>query len=77
MSRNHSNVTGRCNLVMVNESRLFLNMNCLGPYAFACGVLGHTNRTCEKLFELDSNDGVRGRDASLKPISHKIGINCC
>lgn len=45
----------------------------LGTFCFACGVLGHTDRTCEKLFEQDSDDGVRGWDASLKPVSRKLG----
>lgn len=39
--------------------RLSFKYERFGTFCFACGVLGHTDRTCETLFERDSDDGVR------------------
>jgi hypothetical protein len=45
----------------------------LGVFCHRCGLLGHTDKVCPELYELDSDDGVRNWGADLKPVSHKIG----
>jgi len=45
----------------------------LGVFCHRCGVLGHTDKFCPELFELDSDDGVRNWGPFLKPVSQRIG----
>jgi len=37
-------------------------------------LIGHTDKVCPELFELDADDGIRNWGADLKPISQRIGI---
>ncbi|MCH89220.1 hypothetical protein A2U01_0010114, partial [Trifolium medium] len=39
----------------------------LGIFCFMCGVVGHTDKKCSKLFELEADDGVRGWGNDIKP----------
>ncbi|MCH88761.1 hypothetical protein A2U01_0009653, partial [Trifolium medium] len=39
----------------------------LGIFCFMCGVVGHTDKKCSKLFELEVDDGVRGWGNDIKP----------
>ena len=45
----------------------FVQYKRLGTFYYVCGVLGHTDRTCEILFDQENDDGQRGRGASMKP----------
>lgn len=44
-----------------NGSFVTNNLKCekLGVFCHRCGLLGHTEKVCPKLFELESDDGVR------------------
>jgi hypothetical protein len=39
----------------------------LGIFCFMCGILGHTDKKCTKLYELEDDDGFRGWGNDLKP----------
>jgi len=39
----------------------------LGVFCHRCGVLGHTNKKCPELFELEADDGVRDWGVFYKP----------
>jgi len=45
----------------------------LGVFCHRCGLIGHTNKVCPELFELDVDDGVHNLGADLKPVSQRIG----
>jgi len=47
----------------------------LGTFYFLCGVLGHRDKTCAKLFEVEEDDGFREWSNDLKPESCKRGVN--
>jgi hypothetical protein len=36
-------------------------------------LIGHTDKVCPKLFELEANDGVRNWGVDLKPVTQRIG----
>ena len=44
----------------------------LGVFCHRCGVLGHTDKACSELFELDADDGVRHWGVFLKPAAQRI-----
>lgn len=45
----------------------------LGVFCYRCGLLGHTDKVCPNLFELDSDDGVREWGVELRPSVHRVG----
>jgi hypothetical protein len=45
----------------------------LGVFYHRCGVIGHTDKVCPELFELESDDEVRNWGLYLKPMSQRIG----
>jgi len=45
----------------------------LSVFCHMCGVLGHTDKTCPELFELEADDGVRNWGVFLKPTAQRIG----
>ena len=47
----------------------------LGTFYFLCGVLGHRDKTCAKLFEVEEDDDFREWSNDLKPESRKRGVN--
>jgi len=47
----------------------------LGTYCFLCGVLGHTDKPCAKLYDVEEDDGVREWSNDLKPESCKGEVN--
>jgi len=51
----------------------------LGVFCHRCGSIGHTDKVCPELYELDSDDGFRNWGIYLKPAAHRIGTaatNC-
>jgi hypothetical protein len=42
-------------------------------FCYQCGLIGHTDKVCPNLFELDSDDGVRECGVELRPNVHRIG----
>ena len=45
----------------------------LGVFCHRCGMLGHTDKVCPELFELNSDDGVRNWGVFLKLVPQRIG----
>jgi len=45
----------------------------LGVFCHKCGLIGHTDKVCSDLFELEADDGVRNWGADLKPVTQRIG----
>jgi len=45
----------------------------LGVFCHKCGIIGHTDKTCPELFELEADDGIRHWGPYLKPAAHRIG----
>jgi len=45
----------------------------LGVFCNRCEIIGHTDKVCPELFELDSDDGIRNWGPYLKPVSQLIG----
>ena len=46
----------------------------MGVFRHRCGLIGHTDKVCPELFELEYDDGVRNWGAYLKLVSQKIGM---
>jgi hypothetical protein len=42
-------------------------------FCHMCGVIGHTDKVCPELFELESDDGIRNWGPYLKPAQQCIG----
>lgn len=42
-------------------------------FCHRCGLLGHTDKVCPELFELEADDNVRNWGADLKPVTNRIG----
>lgn len=45
----------------------------LGNFCYACGILGHTDRACEVLYDQEHDDGKRGWSVNLKFEPRKMG----
>jgi hypothetical protein len=45
----------------------------LGTFCFKCGAIGHTDKKCSKLFEMEDDDGQREWGNDLKPEPHRGG----
>ena len=45
----------------------------LGIFCYLCGLLGHTDKSCPRLFEMEEDDGVRGWGEFFRPIDRRMG----
>jgi hypothetical protein len=45
----------------------------LGIFCFLCGMLGHTDKSCVKLFDMEVDDGTRGWGENLRPLVKRMG----
>jgi len=64
--------------VRVNDGNyvpVFFKYEKLGVFCYICGLIGHTDKVCPELFEINSDDGVRGWGPDLKPVAHRVGTS--
>jgi 14-3-3 protein epsilon len=47
----------------------------LGIFCYLCGLLGHTDKNCPKLFDMEHDDGVRGWGENLRPLVKRMGTS--
>jgi hypothetical protein len=62
--------------VQANEGnfvQILFNYKKLGIFCFLCGVLGHTDKNCPKLFDMEQNDGVRDWGDNIRPLIKRMG----
>jgi hypothetical protein len=45
----------------------------LGIFCFLCGVLGHMDKDCTKLFDMEQDDGVREWGDNIRPLIKRMG----
>lgn len=45
----------------------------LGNFCFLCGILGHTDQFCSKIFSLENDDGSRGWGPELRADQRRGG----
>jgi hypothetical protein len=45
----------------------------LGVFCYLCGVVGHTDKSCPKLFDMEHDDGTRGWGENIRPLIKRMG----
>jgi 14-3-3 protein epsilon len=58
-----------------NYVQIIFKYEKLGVFCYLCGLLGHTDRNCPKLFDMDHDDGVRGWGESIRPLITRMGTS--
>jgi hypothetical protein len=58
-----------------NYVQIIFKYEKLGIFCYLCGVLGHTDKNCNKLFDIDHDDGTRGWGENLRPLITRVGTS--
>jgi 14-3-3 protein epsilon len=58
-----------------NYVQIIFKYEKLGTFCYLCGLLGHTDKNCPKLFDMDHDDGTREWGESLRPLTSRIGTS--
>jgi hypothetical protein len=45
----------------------------VGIFCYLCGIIGHTDKNCTKLFEMEQDDGVREWGEHIRPVVNRMG----
>jgi 14-3-3 protein epsilon len=56
-----------------NYVQILFKYEKLGIFCYLCGLLGHTDKNCPKLFDMEHDDGVRGWGETLRPLIKRVG----
>jgi hypothetical protein len=73
---NISNPLQQCWKVRANEGNyvtILFKYEKLGVFCYLCGVIGHMDKSCPKLFDLDHDDGTRGWGENIRPLIKCMG----
>jgi 14-3-3 protein epsilon len=56
-----------------NYVQIMFKYERLGIFCYLCGVLGHTDKVCPKLFDMEQDDGSRGWGENIRPLVRRMG----
>jgi hypothetical protein len=58
-----------------NYVQIIFKYEKLGTFCYLCGLIGHTDKNCTKLFDMDHDDGTREWGESLRPLISRMGTS--